>query len=108
MTFMITTAEIEHCARLLADTASSPARVVIFGSYARGGATEQSDLDFLVIEKEVESSTRESVLLREVLPPLSVPVDVIVVSDEHAAQRAQVKGSMVATALAEGRVLAES
>ncbi|MBA3572751.1 MAG: nucleotidyltransferase domain-containing protein [Pyrinomonadaceae bacterium] len=30
--------------------AAKPARVVLFGSYARGAATEDSDMDFLVIE----------------------------------------------------------
>ncbi len=93
---------------MLADTASSPARVLMFGSYARGVANEQSDLDFLVIEQSVDSRMSESVRLREALPPLGVPVDVIVVSEEQAARRARMKGSMVATALAEGRVVAES
>jgi len=93
---------------VLADTASSPARVLMFGSYARGVANEQSDLDFLVIEQSVDSRMSESVRLREALPPLGVPVDVIVVSEEQAARRARMKGSMVATALAEGRVVAES
>ena len=80
----------------------------MFGSYARGVANEQSDLDFLVIEQSVDSRMSESVRLREALPPLGVPVDVIVVSEEQAARRARMKGSMVATALAEGRVVAES
>jgi len=105
---VVTPAEIERCARVLADAAASPARVMMFGSYARGSAGEHSDLDFLVIEQHVESRVGESVRLREALPPLDVPVDVIVVSEEQAARRSQVKGSMVAAALAEGRVLAES
>lgn len=108
MPHVVTPAEIERCARVLADTASSPARVLMFGSYARGVANEQSDLDFLVIEQSVDSRMSESVRLREALPPLGVPVDVIVVSEEQAARRARMKGSMVATALAEGRVVAES
>jgi predicted nucleotidyltransferase len=101
-------AEIESCAKLLADAASSPARVMIFGSYARGGADEHSDLDFLVIEQDVASAKSESVLLRESLPPLGVAVDVIVVSEAQAMRRAQVKGSLIANALAEGLLLAQS
>ena len=101
-------AEIESCAKLLAAAASSPARVMIFGSYARGGADEHSDLDFLVIEQDVASAKSESVLLRESLPPLGVAVDVIVVSEAQAMRRAQVKGSLIANALAEGRLLAQS
>ena len=36
---------------------SSPARVVVFGSYGRGKATQDSDLDFLVIQKSVNDFT---------------------------------------------------
>jgi len=105
---VVTTADIERCGRVLAQAASSPARVIIFGSYARGSANSDSDVDFLVIEERVDSRTREAVRLREALPPLGVPIDVLVMSEEHAVKRAQVKGSTVARALAEGRVLAQS
>ena len=93
---------------MLVDAASSPARVIVFGSYARGTAGESSDLDFLVIEEEVASRAAESARLRDVLPRLAVPVDVIVLSEEQASRRTQVRGSAVATALAEGRVVAQS
>ena len=36
---------------------SSPARVVVFGSYGLGKATQDSDLDFLVIQKSVNDFT---------------------------------------------------
>ena len=108
MTHVVTSAEIERCARLLADSASSPARVMMFGSCARGRADEHRDLDFLVIEQHVESRASESVRLRDALPPLDVSVDVIVYSQEQAARRALVKGSIVATTPGEGRVLAQS
>ncbi len=98
--------QIEQAGRLLVQAAASPARVLVFGSYGRGDANDDSDLDFLVIEREVASRAAEAVRLRDVLPPLGVPVDVLVMSEEHAARRAQVAGSTVATALAEGRVIA--
>lgn len=105
---VVSEADIDRCGRALVDAASSSARVVVFGSYARGTATADSDLDFLVIEQDVTSRATESARLRDALPRLDVPVDVIVISAEHAARRAQVAGSTVATALAEGRVVAES
>jgi hypothetical protein len=37
-----------------------------------------------------------------------VPVDVLVMSEAQAAERARVKGSTVARALAEGRVVADA
>jgi predicted nucleotidyltransferase len=105
---VVSEADIERCGRVLVDAASSPARVIVFGSYARGTADEGSDLDFLVIEQEVGSRAAESARLRELLPRLKVPVDVIVLSEKQASRRAHIRGSAVATALAEGRVVARS
>jgi nucleotidyltransferase-like protein len=46
---------------LVADGA--PRRIVLFGSYARADATEDSDLDLLVIEDEVADRAQEMVRL---------------------------------------------
>lgn len=67
-----------------------------------------SDLDFLVIERDVENRAVEMVRLRDALPALEVPVDVIVVSEDHAAKWGSVKGTMIQAALDEGRLVAES
>jgi predicted nucleotidyltransferase len=102
---MISEAMIEDAGRRLAAAAASPARVVLFGSRARGDARENSDLDFLVIEAQVESKLREMVRLRDALPPLGVPVDVVVVSEDEASRRERVPSTLVHRALREGRVL---
>jgi uncharacterized protein len=99
---------IERAGRALIDAASAPARVILFGSYARGDADEGSDFDFLVIERQVEDRLAESVKLRHALRDLRVPVDVIVMDEALAGRRAKVKGTMVDRALREGRVVAES
>ena len=99
---------IERAGHALIDAASAPARVILFGSHARGDADEGSDFDFLVIEREVEDHLAESVKLRHALRSLRVPVDVIVMDEALAGRRAKVKGTMVDRALREGRVVAES
>jgi len=96
---------IEDAGRRLAAAARSPARVVLFGSRARGDARDDSDLDFLVIESRLESKLDEMVRLRDALPPLGVPVDVVVVSEEEASRRGHVRSTLVHRALREGRVL---
>lgn len=63
--------------------AAPKSRVILFGSHARGEADADSDVDFLVIEPEVENRYAEMVRLREVLRPLLIPVDVLVVSQEN-------------------------
>jgi predicted nucleotidyltransferase len=99
---------IKQAGRILADAAASPAKVLVFGSHARGDASDASDLDFLVIERDVTNRAEEMVRLRDALPSLGVAVDVIVVSQEQADKWARVKGTLVRTALDEGRVVAES
>lgn len=99
---------IERAGRALLDAASSPARVILFGSHGRGDAREGSDLDFLVIEQAVSDRLAESTRLRDVLQGFGVAVDVIVVDEALAARRAKVRGTMVERALREGRVVAES
>ncbi len=99
---------IERAGRALIDAASAPAKVILFGSHARGDADEGSDFDFLVIERQVEDRLAESVKLRHALRGLRVPVDVIVMDEALAGRRAKVKGTMVDRALREGRVVAQS
>jgi uncharacterized protein len=96
---------IEEAGRRLAEAAPE-ARVILFGSHARGEAGPDSDLDLLVIEPVLESRRAEFVRLREALGAIGVPVDLIVVSSEHVAKRGEVQGTMVSEALREGRVLA--
>lgn len=96
---------IEEAGRLLAEAANGPAKVLLFGSHASGEPGPDSDLDFLVIEREVGSRHDEMVRLARVLRPLGVPVDVLVVDERHAEEWATVRGSVIHDALTKGRVL---
>jgi len=62
--------------------AAPGSRVILFGSHAIGEADAESDLDFLVVEPEVKDRHGEMVRLRQLLRPLRIPVDVLVVSAE--------------------------
>lgn len=105
---MTTEEKIQQAGRRLADAAASPARVILFGSAARGQLTPDSDLDFLVIEREVENRVAEAVRLRDAIGRIGMPVDVIVMDEDLANRRARVRGTMVHHALREGRVVART
>jgi len=101
---MISEKTIQQAAQLLGE-AAKPAKVILFGSYARGDAQENSDLDFLVIEPELQDKFREMVRLRQVLRPLRVPVDVLVYSQADINQQQNSCSSAIYWALREGKVL---
>ena len=105
---MTTTEIIERAGHLLAGAAPPESKVLLFGSHSRGDARADSDFDFLVIEPSVASKAKEMVRLREVLDPLRVAADVIVMSREYVEEWGGVPGTMLHDALTEGRVLAET
>jgi len=103
---MVDQAVIEKAGKTLSAAAGANARVILFGSHAKGNAGPGSDLDFLVIEPKLESRTKEFVRLREALGDIGAPVDLIVVSEDHVARWGGVRGGVIHQALKEGRVLA--
>jgi predicted nucleotidyltransferase len=74
---------IDKAGAALAEAAGPNAKVILFGSYARGEEKADSDLDFLVIEPEVRDHFGESVRLARLVGELGVPADVVVASEDH-------------------------
>ena len=101
---MITNLQIQQAVDRLVASAQ-PSKVILFGSYARGDATESSDLDLMVIEPEVSNQFEEMVRLRNVLGRMTVGVDLLVYSDSEATRRSQVPGTALYWAFKEGRVM---
>lgn len=50
---MLTDTAIREAARCVTAAAHAPVKVILFGSYARGDADEGSDLDLLLVEREI-------------------------------------------------------
>jgi len=86
-------------------SAANPNKVILFGSYARGEAREDSDLDLMVIEQEVQNAGEEMIRLHRVVGDVGVGVDVLVYSDAEASRRSQVPGTLLYWAFREGKVL---
>jgi predicted nucleotidyltransferase len=105
---MLTPQAIVATAERIAAAASHPARVIVFGSYARGEATEDSDLDLLVIEKQVVDHTREYLNLREAVGSIGVGVDLLLLSEPEFEKRRHWWSTPIYWAEREGKVLHES
>jgi predicted nucleotidyltransferase len=98
---------IHSAAARLAAAASSPSRVIVFGSYARGTADEGSDLDLMVVEQELTDKAGEYLRLREALGRVApgVGVDLLLYPLAEFERRSQVPGTLLFEARMEGKVL---
>ena len=97
---------IQEAGRRLADAAGKDARVILFGSHARGEAGPESDLDLIVIEPRLEHRNAEFVRLRRAIGEIGAPVDLILYGANHVEKWGGVPGTLIHEALKEGRVLA--
>ncbi len=88
--------------------ASSPARVIVFGSIATGTATEESDLDLLVLLDDVADTRQESIRLRDALGDIEMPTDVIVMSTARFEETKHVIGGIAYPAHKYGKVIHEA
>ena len=99
---------IDQAGKLLAEAAGAESTVILFGSYARGDARADSDVDFLVIEPVVENRHKEWERLRRTIRDFPMAVDIVVLDEQRAERRAEVPGTMVHHALCDGQVLAHA
>jgi uncharacterized protein len=102
---MHTQQSIDLIAKRIAAASSSPAKVILIGSYARGEATEASDLDLLVLQKEFTSKASEYQRLISEVHTLSFNVDLILMREEDFEWKSLVGGTLPYWAKKEGRLL---
>lgn len=90
----------------------APERIVLFGSWARGQAGADSDVDLLVVEREPfgpqRSRRQEAARIWRCLSPFRVPADILVYSEDEVAHWKDCRHHVIAKALREGKVLYES
>lgn len=87
--------------------AGAPSRIVLFGSYARGDARPDSDLDLLIIEpSDLPRFRRAPRYLRALLGTFPAK-DVVVWTPSEIDAWRNVPNAFITTALREGRTLYE-
>ena len=104
---MISQQTIDDAVQRLIATAH-PTKIILFGSYARGEANDDSDLDFLVILPTLANKHQEMVRLQRALRPLRIPVDVLVTSKTEVDEWGHLPSTTLYWALTEGKVLHEA
>ena len=104
---MFSEESIALAAQRIAAASSSPAKVILIGSYARGDATEDSDVDLVVLQKEFADKPNEFRRLNKEVRKELRRVDLILMREEDFEWRSLVGGSLPYWAKKEGRVLHE-
>ncbi|MBK7001249.1 MAG: nucleotidyltransferase domain-containing protein [Rhodoferax sp.] len=102
---MLSPEHIADAARRLVAQAGNPAKVILFGSYARGDADDASDLDMMIVEHELTDKAAEYLRLREAIGRTGVGVDLLLVSEQEFERRSQVPGTAAYWAKKEGILL---
>lgn len=105
---MLSEQQIVEAVKRLAATASLPAEVIVFGSYGRGEANENSDLDLVVIEEDFEDKGAEYLSLKEAVGRVGVGVDLLLYSRLEFNRRSQVRGTLPYWAKKEGRIFRDA
>ncbi|MEJ2701180.1 MAG: nucleotidyltransferase domain-containing protein [Sedimentisphaerales bacterium] len=82
-----------------------PAKIILFGSHARGSAGADSDVDLLVVMDVEGSKRRRAVEIDLVLSNRTFPLDLIVITPEEFETYRDIMGHILYPAVREGKVL---
>lgn len=88
-------------------SAGNTEKIILFGSYAYGKPTTDSDIDLMIVMDTDESPHKRSVVLRKALKGLGVSKDIIVKTPDEFKRFKDVVGTIVYTAVHRGRILYE-
>jgi len=64
-------------------TNADPDKIYLFGSYASGNATEDSDVDLLIIKDSIEPKHSRSIEIQRLLIGSKIPVDILVYTNDE-------------------------
>ncbi len=84
-----------------------PLRIILFGSWARGDARPDSDIDLLVVLPHVENKRLAAIRIGNELSDLPASKDIVVTTPEEIAARGNIIGDVLRPALREGKVIYE-
>jgi len=85
----------------------NPDKIILFGSYANGKPTEDSDLDLMIIKATDLPRPQRTVQVRKILYGAMVPIDLIVYTPQEIAESKDNIFSFVSEVLNTGKTLYE-
>lgn len=98
--------KIENVIKTIAE-GYSPDKIILFGSYARGEANDDSDLDLLIIKATDESKYKRSVRVRKLFNPQPCAMDILIYTPDEYESLMKFKSLIPYIATKEGKVVYE-
>ena len=85
----------------------APEKIILFGSYATGSPTADSDLDLLVVMESTLPRHERAAAVRSLFRPCPCPMDILVYTPAEVAYWNGTVNHIVTEAIARGRVVYE-
>lgn len=84
-----------------------PKKIILFGSYAWGNPTKDSDLDLLIVKETNEKHRERSLSIRKILSEENrlIGIDILVYTPEEFSNRIKMRDSFISKILRKGEVL---
>ncbi len=82
-----------------------PEKIILFGSYAYGNPTKDSDLDLLVILPTEEPMHRRVTRIRKLLRDINIPKDIIVYTPQEVEKWKNASAAFITSIIKEGMVI---
>ena len=101
---MLTSTDIDTLRDIITDSVH-PDKIFLFGSYAEGRATEESDVDLLVVMESELSPHRRNVALKRLFPQRKFSLDAFVYTPEEFAKYKDIPGTIVYSATHSGKLI---
>ena len=79
---MITQQQIDQVIQTIVEE-YQPEKIFLFGSYAYGEPTKESDLDLLIIKKSNDRFNQRSAEVRELLEAFHFPIEILVYTPQE-------------------------
>jgi predicted nucleotidyltransferase len=86
-------------------TVFAPQKIILFGSYAYGTPSVDSDVDLLVIQKTNLQRVERSVAISELILPRPFPVDILVKTPNEIQEALNKNDPFIKEIISQGRIL---
>jgi uncharacterized protein len=85
--------------------AQHPIKIILFGSYARGTAGPESDVDLLIVMPDGTKKRDTAIAIRRLLAGVGLTKDIVVTTPSEIESRGSMVGTVLRPALRDGKVL---